>query len=142
MTIIFTRFCCQAPSKAKVHKHTKAPLSKFELPTRRFDHVHVDLVGPLPESQGHSYLLTIVDRFSRWPEAIPLKNIETRTVARAFVHNWVARFGVPLSMTSDRGAQFTSELWSSMCNHWGVNCIRQPHTTLKPMDWWNAATGT
>ena len=121
---------CIPCQKAKVHKHTKAPLSKFELPTRRFDHVHVDLVGPLPESQGHSYLLTIVDRFSRWPEAIPLKNIETRTVARAFVHNWVARFGVPLSMTSDRGAQFTSELWSSMCNLLG--CELHPTTAYHP----------
>ena len=133
---------CIPCQKAKVHKHTKAPLSKFELPTRRFDHVHVDLVGPLPESQGHSYLLTIVDRFSRWPEAIPLKNIETRTVARAFVHNWVARFGVPLSMTSDRGAQFTSELWSSMCNLLG--CELHPttayHTQANGLR--NAATGT
>ena len=91
---------------AKVHKHTKAPLSKFELPTRRFDHVHIDLVGPLPELQGHTYLLTMVDRFTSWPEAIPLKNIETRTVAQAFNQNWVARFGVPLSMISDRGALF------------------------------------
>ena len=51
---------CIPCQRAKVHKHTKAPLSKFELPTRRFDHVHIDLVGPLPESQGHTYLLTMV----------------------------------------------------------------------------------
>ena len=96
---------CVPCQRSKVHKHTKAPLSQFELPTRRFDHVHIDLVGPLPESQGHTYLLTMIDRFTRWPEAIPIQNIETRTVARAFIQNWVTRFGVPLSMTSDRGAQ-------------------------------------
>ena len=88
---------CIPCQRSKVHKHTKAPLSQFELPTRRFDHVHIDLVGPLPESQGHTYLLTMIDRFTRWKEAIPIQNIETRTVARAFIQNWVARFGVPLS---------------------------------------------
>ena len=49
---------CVPCQRSKVHKHTKAPLSQFELPTRRFDHVNINLVGPLPESQGHTYLLT------------------------------------------------------------------------------------
>ena len=121
---------CVPCQRSKVHKHTKAPLSQFELPTRRFNHVHVDLVGPLPESQGHTYLLTMIDRFTRWSEAIPIQNIETQTVARAFIQNWVARFGVPLSMTSDRGAQFTSDLWSAMCNLLGTEL--HPTTAYHP----------
>ena len=87
-------------------------------------------MGPLPESQGHTYLLTMIDRFTRWPDAIPIQNIETRTVARAFIQNWVTRFGVPLSMTSDRGAQFTSELWSAMCNLLGTEL--HPTTAYHP----------
>ena len=131
------RFCvpCQ---RSKVHKHTKAPLFQFELSTRHFDHVHIDLVGPLPEFQGHTYLLTMRDRFSRWPEAIPIQNIETQTVARAFIKNWVARFGVPLSMTSDRGAQFTSDLWSAMCNLLGTEL----HPTMAYHPQWNVVTMT
>ena len=121
---------CVPCQRSKVHKHTKAPLSQFELPTRRFDHVHIDLVGPLPESQGHTYLLTMIDCFTQWPEVIPIQNIETRTVARAVIQNWVARFGVPLSMTSDRGAQFTSDLWSSMCNLLGTEL--HPTTAYHP----------
>jgi hypothetical protein len=42
------------------------------VPTRRFSHIHVDLVGPLPASKGFTYLFTIIDRTSRWPEAIPI----------------------------------------------------------------------
>ena len=58
------RYCtgCQA---AKVSHHNKPVFGKFEEPTERFDHVHVDLVGPLPYSDGFKYLLTCVDRFTR-----------------------------------------------------------------------------
>ena len=80
---------------SKVQTHIKAPLQKFEAVSKRFQHVHVDLVGPLPESKGHKYLLTVIDRFTRWPEVVPLQDIEAKSVARAYVQNWVARFGGP-----------------------------------------------
>ena len=76
---------CVVCQRAKVHRHVTAPLAHFSVPERRFDHVHVDLVGPLPPSQGFSYLLTMVDRTTRWPEAVPLASTTTSDVARAFI---------------------------------------------------------
>ena len=105
---------CNLCQKSKVQTHIRAPLQVFETPNRRFQHVHINLVDPLPEAQGHKYLLTVMDRFTRWPEVIPLKDIDARSVARAYIQNWVARFGVPDVITSDRGSQFISELWSTM----------------------------
>ena len=102
---------CVACQRAKVTTHVRAPVEQFPLPSSRFDSLHVDLVSPLPPSQGFSYLLTVVDRFTRWPEAIPVADISAKTCSRAFLAHWVARFGVPSSMTSDRGRQFVSELW-------------------------------
>ena len=46
--------------RAKVHRHVKAPLETFAVPPQRFDHVHVDLVRPLPPSQGYTYLFTVL----------------------------------------------------------------------------------
>ena len=66
---------CLECQRAKVHRHTKAPLELFPVPERRFDHVNVDLVGPLPSSHGFTYLLTMVDRTTRWPEAVPLTSL-------------------------------------------------------------------
>ena len=79
----------------------------------------MDLVGPLPPSKGYSYLLTVIDRTTRWPEAYPLEDITAASCARAFICGWVARFGVPLAITSDRGRQFTSSLWAAMATALG-----------------------
>ncbi len=111
---------CDACQRCKVGRHTRAPLVDFSLPDRRFGDIHVDLVGPLTASEGNTYLLTIVDRFTRWPEAIPLPNAEAITCARALLHNWIARFGVPDSIVSDQGRQFTSTLWRELHQVLGV----------------------
>lgn len=115
---------CVPCQRAKVHKHTKAPLEPFPIPSRRFDHVHVDLVGPLPPSQGFTHLLTMIDRTTRWPEVVPLESTTAAVVARAFLSTWVARFGPPSDVTSDRGPQFVSELWSSMAASLGIKIHR------------------
>ena len=94
---------CVACQHAKVTRHTKAPLALFKVPERRFDHMNVDLVGPLSPSRGYTYLLTMVDRTTRWPEVVPLSSNTAAEVARAFVMAWVARFGTPSDISSDPG---------------------------------------
>uniref|UniRef100_A0A669EDT9 Gypsy retrotransposon integrase-like protein 1 n=1 Tax=Oreochromis niloticus TaxID=8128 RepID=A0A669EDT9_ORENI len=115
---------CIPCQRAKIHRHTQAPLESFHVPGRRFDHVNVDLVGPLPQSQGFTHLLTVVDRTTRWPEAVPLASTTAAAVARAFLSTWVSRFGPPADITSDRGPQFVSELWSAMADGLGVKVHR------------------
>lgn len=115
---------CIPCQQSKIQKHTRAPLSKFEIPQRRFDHINIDIVGPLPPSQGYTHLLTMVDRFTRWPEAVPISNTDTQTCARVFVSHWIARFGLPLDISSDRGPQFTSQLWAAMADLFGTKLHR------------------
>ena len=109
---------CQA---SKIHRHTHSALTKRPQPSDRFRSLHVDLVGPLPESHGMTYLFTVIDRFTRWPEAVPLPDAQASTCATALLHHWVARFGVPEDITSDRGRQFTSALWTQLNSLLGIN---------------------
>ena len=58
--------------------------------------------------------------------SLPLKGTDTETCARALVFHWIARFGMPLDLTSGRGSQFTSKLWSAITKLLG---IKLHHTT-------------
>ncbi|GBO02042.1 hypothetical protein AVEN_146528-1 [Araneus ventricosus] len=71
----FTRSCI-ACQKSKIFHHVHSPLAEFKVPNQRFFHINIDIVGPLPSSQGFSYCLTAIDRFSRWPKAMPLADIQ------------------------------------------------------------------
>lgn len=117
---------CEACQRSKVHRHTSAPLSTFKLPGARFNHVHMDLIGPLPPSSDFRYCLTMIDRFTRWPEVTPLQDMTAETVARAFFETWIARFGSPETVTTDLGRQFNSRLFKSLTDLCGVQ-LR--HTT-------------
>ena len=67
---------CIACQQSKVQRHVHAPLQSFTTPNKRFQHIHVDVVGPLPPSRGFTYLFTIIDRFTWWPEVIPVSDTE------------------------------------------------------------------
>lgn len=109
--------------RTKVTRHARAPLQPFLPPNRRFDHVYLDIVGPLPPSREFRYLLTCVDRYTRWPETISLADITAETVARAFVDVWVAPFGRPSTVTTDRNRQFQSSLITALTRLLGARYI-------------------
>ena len=121
-TALWARQCidCQ---RAKITRHTVPPIGNFTVPAKRFAHIHADLVT-MPPSNGFTHLLTIVDRFSRWPVAVPIKDIAGDTVIDALTHNWISAYGVPEVITTDRGSQFTSCIWTQLLTTWGIKHIK------------------
>ena len=87
-----------------------SPLEKMPLIDKPFKRVAIDLVGPIspPSEEGDRYILTLVDFSTRYPEAVPLKNIDSETVAEALVDIF-SRLGIPEEILSDLGTQFVSE---------------------------------
>ena len=111
---------CRRCHESKIHRHVSAPLGTFLSPDARFAHLHIDIVGPLPPSQTFRYVLTIIGHFTHWPTAIPLSEITAESIASAFVTYWIANFGVPSTVTTDRGSQFESSLFSLLTSTFGI----------------------
>ena len=115
--------CQRNVSKGTV---SKAPPGKLPLGETPFSVICVDIVGPVsPPSEGFQYILTAIDMCTRFPEAVPLKDISTSTVAEALL-NMFSRVGLPNRIHSDRGSQFTSEMMREV---YRLLDIRQSATT-------------
>lgn len=84
--------------RSKIYRYNTALFATFVTfakPDAHYAKVHIDLVGPLPSSNGYVYVLTCMDRFTHWPEAIPIPDSTAEMVAQEFVHTLVSRFGTP-----------------------------------------------
>ncbi|GFT23917.1 hypothetical protein TNCV_3207691 [Trichonephila clavipes] len=118
--------CCIPCQRSKVQRqHTVSPIQPFAPTVERFQHVHIDLVGPFPPSDGFTFLLTCIDRFTRsMPEVIPVSDIFADAVAKSFIANWISCFGVPAIITRDQGGQFQSRLFYGLKQMLGIQRIQ------------------
>ncbi|XP_068225272.1 uncharacterized protein [Palaemon carinicauda] len=100
--------CQRTTSQGRVKK---APPQTVPIITELFAKVAVDIVGPLspPSEDGHRFILTLVDCATRYPEAIPLKRIDSISCAEALLSIFT-RIGIPKEVLSDRGRQFVSSV--------------------------------
>ena len=105
----FCRSChaCQSTKKGNL----KSKVGQFPLPDKRFANLHLNVVGPLPDSRGFKFLLTIYCRSSRYYEAVPMAEATSEACCRAFLHGWVQRYGLPESACSN---SFIANLWRDL----------------------------
>uniref|UniRef100_A0A0A9W9N1 RNA-directed DNA polymerase n=1 Tax=Lygus hesperus TaxID=30085 RepID=A0A0A9W9N1_LYGHE len=118
---IMTRACPNC-NRAKVTRHIRAPIGTFEN-AEPLQHIHIDLLGPFPASNGYKFCLTIIDRATGWPECIPIRNITAKTVIEQLYDNWISRFGAPSIITTDQGTQFMSDIFKKFCAAMGIQNI-------------------
>lgn len=123
------------------YKHSvikKQPLEITTTATTALSKVFLDLVGPLQQDgDGYKYILTLQCELSKFVEAYPLKDKESRSVAQAFVNNFILRYGVPREVVTDRGSEFVSSLFSESCKILGIKKLTSTayhHETLGALE--------
>ncbi|KAK3560596.1 hypothetical protein QTP86_010933 [Hemibagrus guttatus] len=110
--------CAQAWSTRQLLEGLLEPLL---IPQRPWSHLSVDFLTDLPDSGGYTVVLVVVDRFSKGCKLIPLKGLPSamQTAEALFVHMFL-NFGLPEDIVLDRGPQFTSRVWGSLCARLGI----------------------
>lgn len=115
----------------------KGPQKKAKLALKQYnvgaplERMGIDIMGPLPRStNGNKYILTIVDYFTKWIAALPLRNQEATTVANKLVEKFVSIFGVPKQIHSDQGTNFQSKVFREVCEILGSEKTRT--TAFRP----------
>jgi transposase InsO family protein len=98
-----------------------------------FECVSLDITGKHPKSsRGNEYILTVMDSFTKWAEAFPIRNHTAPTVARVLVQQVFSRFGTPRRILTDRGPEFESDLFKELCRWFDIDKVRttayQPST--------------
>ena len=107
---------CDACGRSKSWREgTQGLLKPLPIPTRIWKEISMDFVEGLPESEGMTSLMVITDRLSKGAIFVPLPDTKTETVVRKFIERVVAYHWLPDAITSDRGSQFVSALWTRLC---------------------------
>ena len=117
---------CKGCQEVKHTARIKPPMKPIPVTADRFSDILVDVVGPMPISEGQRYLLTIYDRTTRWITAVPMPEASAQSCVTAFTRGWIQDFGLPRSVKSDNGSTFVSNLWKNFQSALGTTVSFSP----------------
>uniref|UniRef100_A0A8C1UTM1 Gypsy retrotransposon integrase-like protein 1 n=1 Tax=Cyprinus carpio TaxID=7962 RepID=A0A8C1UTM1_CYPCA len=113
------KVCAQSKNPKELPPGLLQPLP---IPQRPWSHLSIDFVTDLPLSHGFTTILVIIDRFSKSCRLFPLKGLPTAMeTAQAMFHHVFRNYGIPEDIVSDRGTQFTSQVWRAFCKQLDIN---------------------
>lgn len=106
-------------------------LASHPKPSRPWEVVSSDIIGPLPRSsKGHSFILVVCDYLTKFPIVIPLRQATSSAVVREIEEKIFLLFGVPRVLICDNGAQYRSRVFR--------NLLESYHVTLKYTPFYHA----
>jgi len=119
ITSTVKQYCrnCHACRRIQVPRDKKPGfLHPLPVPSRPWEHITVDYCEFNKDKHGFNNVLVFIDRFSKQAISIPCqKTTDARELASMYIYHVYRYFGAPLTITSDRGPQFISRFWTTLC---------------------------
>ena len=75
------------------------------------------------------YILTILDRRTRWLECVPMAAATSINCCNAFIRSWLSRYGAPQAIFCDNGNTYTANLWQDLTRVLGIKVQFVHHST-------------
>ncbi|CAG2188879.1 unnamed protein product [Mytilus edulis] len=110
-------------------KGKKPPLNPLPVDTT-FERWHMDFLKLSKTNEGYSYVLLLVDSFSKWSEAFPMKTQEASEVAKVLFREIISRYGAMKCLVTDLGRNFVSNLVNALCEM--LNITRHHTSSYHP----------
>ncbi|KAF4228200.1 hypothetical protein CNMCM8980_006938 [Aspergillus fumigatiaffinis] len=113
---------CETCIRDKPARHQPyGKMQSLETPKKPWEWITIDFVGPLPESKGYDYLMTVTDRLTKFIHLIPTTTTMTASqLASLLMGHVIVNHGMPRYITSDRDKLFTSKFWQSLTDLMGI----------------------
>ena len=90
-----------------------------------FEVIHVDLWGPIEDENGEKvHILSIIDRATRWAEAVIVENKKSEVVLSALLTTWCCRYGFPSKLITDQDPTFTEAALQNTIKQMGIDGIQ------------------
>ena len=116
----YCRSCESCQLRRKKTCWDRIPINPVVRPPHAFEIMNFDVVGPfMNKSSGYAYVLTCIDQCSRWPEAVPLRNVTAKSIVETLL--WIfTRTGIPRIVVADNTSYNTSELTREFLRRIGI----------------------
>ena len=99
----------------------KLPMGHLPIPTRPFQTVHTDCIGPLRLTKNKKkYICVFICPLSKFVEAFAVTNVQSTTIATVFTHETLCRYSMPEVLFSDNGTTYTADLMKQLCSNLGI----------------------
>ena len=112
---------CDTCQKAKCDtRPPKAPLLPMVIPSKPMEFISMDIAHMPVDADGYKYMLLIGDIFSKFIDAVPLRDQTASSVIKAFENNWLYVHSTPFYLLSDQGSNVDGEAVRDFCNKFGI----------------------
>lgn len=112
---------CETCQKSKCDTSPpKAPLLPMVIPSKPMEFIAMDIAYMPMDNDGYQYILLIGDIFSKYIDAVPLRDQTANAIVRAFEVNWLYFHGNPDYLLSDQGSNVDGETVRTFCDNFRI----------------------
>ena len=120
----FTASCHICLKSKKMNTSNVLPMTKHSQPSYPFQFIHIDAIGPLPQTPGkNKYIQVVVDRFSKFCIAYSTTTLDAVTTTADFIENVILAEGAPTNLQSDNATSYKNSTFRSMCSTFSIKHV-------------------